>query len=181
MYPRKLTNFEKEWLCYLLPEDRPGYAAYREKINSMIVIGEGRFGEGNFILGYREDMPDFSYSSLPMFACGQIECEDCRIQISVHELYDDKIEFSISNLLGEVIPDNIYEKKRWSYSYWKPGDKSPFENDNLREIDLSGIKGSLVLAVSKANKSIWLYDGKTQVNHIIPVTNFINELLRGNK
>ncbi|MGH2575503.1 MAG: hypothetical protein ACRDFC_07370, partial [Ignavibacteria bacterium] len=96
-------------------------------------------------------------------------------------LYDDKIEFSISNLLGEVIPDNIYEKKRWSYSYWKPGDKSPFENDSLREIELSGIKGSLVLAVSKANKSIWLYDGKTQVNHIIPVTNFINELLRGNK
>ena len=70
------------------------------------------------------------------------------------------------------------EVKRWSYSHWKPGDPSPFENDKLHEYHLSKEKGKLVLAVSPANRSIWLYNSKTEINSIIPVTNFINELLR---
>ena len=181
MFPRKLTNLEKDWLFYVLPADRKGYAEYRKFIEGMLLIGEGRFGEGNYVLGYEGDTPDLSYPSMPMFACGQIICEGCTIQISIHEHYDNKIEYSINNLLGELIPEKLTELKRWSYSYWKPGDPSPFENDNLKEYDLSGKKGELVLAVSPANRSIWLYDSKKEINHIIPVTNFINELLRGNK
>jgi hypothetical protein len=181
MFPRKLTNLEKDWLFYVLPADRKGYAEYRKLIEGMLVIGEGRFGEGNYVLGYEGDTPDLSYPSMPMFACGQIICGDGTIQISIHEHYDNKIEYSINNLLGESIPEKPTELKRWSYSYWKPGDPSLFENDNLKEYDLSGKKGELVLAVSPANRSIWLYDSKTEINHIIPVTNFINELLRGNK
>lgn len=204
MFSRKLTNLEKDWLFYVLPADRKGYNVYRKLIEGMLVIGEGRFGEGNYVLGYEGDTPDLSYPSMPMFACGQIICEGkndlparsaggrgaaqrsnpsnrCTIQISIHEHYDNKIEYSINNLLGESIPGKLTELKRWSYSYWKPGDPSPFENDNLKEYDLSGKKGELVLAVSPANRSIWLYDSKKEINHIIPVTNFINELLRGNK
>jgi hypothetical protein len=205
MFPRKLSKLEQDWLFYLLPSHRKGYNEYRKLIEGMRVIGEGRFGEGNYVLGCEGDKPDLSYSSTPVFACGQVICEataDLRgaeskrerrsgsderrgnptnktiIQISIHEHYDNKIEYSINNLLGESIPENLAEVERWSYSYWKPGAPSPFENDKLHEYQLSRDKDKLVLAVSPANRSIWLYDSKTEINHIIPVTNFINELLR---
>src|SRR5437667_9439809 len=105
MFPRKLNKLEKDWLFYLLPSTRKGYNEYRKLIEGMLVIGEGRFGEGNYVLGYEGDAPDLSYPSMPMFACGQIICEECRIQISIHEHYDNKIEYSINNLLGESIPE----------------------------------------------------------------------------
>jgi hypothetical protein len=99
----------------------------------------------------------------------------------VHEFFDNKIEISVNNLTSESVPENVKEIKRWSYSYWKPGTPSPFENDDLREYDLSGKEGKLVLAVSPVNRTIWLYDSESGVNHIIPVTNFLNELLRGDR
>lgn len=179
-YPRKLTQRETDWLFYLLPVDRSAYAEYRTKIESMLVIGEGRFGESNMILGYEGDEPDLSYSSLPVFACGQIEYKECRLQISIHELFDNKIEVSISNLSGDIIPGSLTEAGKWSYSYWKPGTDSPFEGDKLREIEIAKTKGELTLALSPKNFSAWLYEAKTGLNRIIPVTNFINELLRGN-
>jgi hypothetical protein len=179
-YPRRLSERETGWLFYLLPEEIPAYAEYRTRLSSMLVIGEGRFGEGNLVLGYEGDKPDLSYSSLPVFACGQIEFKECRLQISIHELFDNKIEISISNISGEKIPDSLKEVSRWSYSYWKPGAASPFEGDELREIDIAKTKGALVLALSPKNYSLWLYEAKTGLNHIVPVTNFINELLRGN-
>jgi len=179
-YPRKLSDRETEWLFYLLPEDRPLYAEYRAKINSMLVIDEGRFGEGNLVLGHEGDEPDLSYSSLPVFACGQIIYKECCLQVSIHELFDNKIEVSISNISGDKIPGTLTEASKWSYSYWKPGSASPFEGDRLREIDIKKTKGELVLALSPKNNSVWLYEAKSELNHIIPVTNFINELLRGN-
>lgn len=179
-YPRKLTEQEQSWLFYLLPEERIAYAEYRKKIGSMLVIGEGRFGEGNLVLGHEGDEPDLSYSSLPVFACGQIEYKECRLQISIHEFYDNKIEVSISNLTEDKIPVILTEVSKWSYSYWKPGESSPFAGDKLREINITKHTGDLVLVLSPANHSIWLYESKAEFNHIIPVTNFINELLRGN-
>ena len=116
-YPRKLGEKETGWLFYLLPEERPLYADYRAKINSMLAIGEGRFGEGNLVLGHEGDEPDLSYSSLPVFACGQIIYKECRLQISIHEFYDNKIEVSISNISGDKIPDTLTEVSKWSYSY----------------------------------------------------------------
>jgi hypothetical protein len=179
-YPRSLTERELSWLFYLLPEHIPVYAEYRNKISSMLVIGEGRFGGGNFVLGYAGDKPDLSYSSLPVFACGQIIFKECSLQVSIHEFFDNKIEVSISSISGDEIPGTLTEIRKWSYSYWKPGDESPFEGDRLRGIEITKT-GNLVLALSPKNLSVWLYEKKTGLNHIIPVTNFINELLRGNK
>ncbi|MGA2669276.1 MAG: hypothetical protein ABSF32_10245 [Ignavibacteria bacterium] len=179
-YPRVLTPLENDWLLYILPDTGPGYRIYREKIASMLVIGEGRFGEGNYVLGYKGDEPDLSYSSLPIFACGQIDFEGARVQVSVHELYDNKIEFSINNIIGETIPGGAREIRRWSYSYWKPGMNSPFKNDNLRMVEIFNSKGEMVLVLSPASRTIWLYEKASGVNWIIPVTNFLNEMLRGN-
>jgi hypothetical protein len=106
-YPGKLTGREKEWLNYLLPEGRKSYAEYREKISSMLIIGEGRFGEGNYVLGFEGDKPDLSYSSLPVFACGQIKFKECVLQISVHEIFDNKIEISIGNVTGKKFPMHL--------------------------------------------------------------------------
>jgi hypothetical protein len=179
-YPRKLTPREKDWLFYLLPEESHAYAEYRRNIASMLIIGEGRFGEGNLVLGYEGDSPDLSYSSLPVFACGQIICKGCTIQVCIHELFDNKIEVSLSNLSDSGIPEFLIETGRWSYSYWKPGQPSPFEGDNLREVNVTKNNNELVLALSPESGTIWLYESKSRVNYIIPVTNFINELLRGN-
>jgi hypothetical protein len=179
-YPRKLTPREKDWLYYLLPEESHAYSEYRSKIASMLVIGEGRFGEGNLVLGYEGDSPDLSYSSLPVFASGQVICKNCTIQISIHEFFDNKIEISLSNLSDSQIPEFLIETGRWSYSYWRPGEPSPFEGDNLREINVSKNDNEIVLALSPQSRTVWLYEAKSSVNYIIPVTNFINELLRGN-
>lgn len=179
-YPRSLSEQEKEWLFYLLPAERPGYKIYRDKIDTMCVIGEGRFGEGNYVLGYDGDEPDLSYSSLPMFATGQIVNKECTVQVSIHELYDNKIEISINNISGEGIPGQLTELSRWTYSLWQPGNSSPFENDKLREINLLSGERKAVLAISLKMRTIWVYDSISGVNYIIPLTNFLNELLRGN-
>lgn len=180
MYPRKLNEQEKEWLLFLLPSERPGYKLYRDKLESICIIGEGRFGEGNYILGYEGDEPDLSYSSLPMFATGQIIFKECTIQISIHELYDNKIEISINNISGEGIPVQLTELSRWTYSNWLPGNSSPFENDKLRGINLLSGERKVVLAISLKMRTIWVYDSISGINYIIPLTNFLNELLRGN-
>jgi hypothetical protein len=180
-YPRNLTPREKDWLFYLLPEESHAYAEYRSNIASMLVIGEGRFGEGNLMLGYEGDSPDLSYSSLPVFACGQIICMGCIIQVSIHEFFDNKIEVSLNNLSDSGIPEFLLETGRWSYSYWKPGKLSPFEGDILREVNISKNDNELVLALSPNSRTVWLYDSRSKVNFIIPVTNFVNELLRGNR
>jgi len=179
-FPRSLNELEKEWLFYLLPADRVGYKKYRDIIDKMVIIGEGRFGEGNFVLGNAGDEPDLSYSSLPMFATGQIIFKECTIQVSIHELYDNKIEISINNISGEGIPDKQTEISRWTYSNWLPGNSSPFENDKLREINLLSGERKAVLSISLKMRTIWVYDSISGVNYIIPLTNFLNELLRGN-
>lgn len=178
-YPRKLTEQEKDWLYYLLPAERKGYAEYRKKLEGMQVIGEGRFGEGNYILGYEKDVPDPSYPSLPVFACGQILFEKCTVQVTIHEEHDNKVEYSINNINGEGLPEGQKEKSRWSNSYWKPGEKSQFNNNELREIEVTKNKGEIVIVLSKVNPSICIYEEETGINHIIPATNYLNELLRG--
>ncbi|MFI5145012.1 MAG: hypothetical protein ACHQJ4_05390 [Ignavibacteria bacterium] len=179
-FPRQLIEREKEWLFFLLPSGRPGYHLYRDKIDSMCVIGEGRFGEGNYVLGYEGDEPDLSYSSLPMFATGQVIFKECTIQVSIHELYDNKIEISINNVYGEGIPDELTEISRWTYSNWLPGTISPFPDDKLRETDILTGSRKAVLAISQNRRTIWLYESNSGMNYIIPVTNFLNELMRGN-
>lgn len=179
-FPRSLTAVEFEQIYFLLPENIEAYNRYRVRIAQLVVIGHGRFGDGNLILGKSGDTPDLSYSSLPVFASGQIEYGSSKVLVTIHEEYDEKIEVSINIIAGNSIPGNSKITGGWTYSTWKPGDKSPFKNDSLKIINISEKKNELVLVLSKTNHSIWLYESAKKYNHIIPVTNFINELLRGN-
>ncbi|HMD14213.1 MAG TPA: hypothetical protein VKI62_06280, partial [Bacteroidota bacterium] len=67
-YPRDLTAREREWILWILPADRPGYREYRTVFDRMSVIGEGRRGNGEIILGPKESVVNFDLPLAPVFA-----------------------------------------------------------------------------------------------------------------
>ena len=174
-FPRKLTDREKEWLEFILPADKNGYAEYRNKIQNLFVIGNGRFGETNLILGKENDKPDLSAPSSPMFASGNIVFNEAEVYVLIHEEFEEQIEIDISNIKGKYIPEELTEISRWTYSNWKPGEKAPGDNSEIREIPL--IKEKIIIAIAPAHKRLWVHEPKSGINYFIPVTNFFNEII----
>jgi hypothetical protein len=179
-FPRRLTNIENQLLFSVLPERKSGYKLYRDKINSLLVIGAGRFGGGNFILGKEDRKPDISLPSSSVFAIGTDIYEEGIIDIIIHEEVDDEIEYDISfqdkNGLNKSIPDSLTAVKEWNYSEWNPGDNAPDDNSSVREINI--LDNKYLLAIAPDHKKIWLHEYESGVNFLIPVTNFYNELMR---
>lgn len=181
-FPRKLSAREIDWILWMLPENKPGYRKYREMIDDMMVIGYGKFEPDNLILGRQGDKPDEETFFMPVISLGQIEGESAKIQISVHKVNKNQIQVDIVNLLADFIPENFDEIRRWSYAYWMPGEVSPATSQPVREVKIfSKTEQNLILVVSPSDKKIWLHEIDSGVNHIIPVTNFFNELLRERK
>ena len=174
-FPRDLTEREKDWLFTALPENKIGYKKYRDLIESLSVIGYGRFGEGNLVLGDTSDVVDLEDPSSPIFAISNIAFEEAHIYVTIHEEFDDQIEVDIKSVNGEKIPDNLHQTQIWTYSTWLPGQKAPSDNSFVREIHL--ISNELVLAIAPAHKKIWVYNSKSGINHFVPVTNYYNELM----
>lgn len=174
-FPRELTRQEKYLLFSVLPEEKPGYKLYREKINELLVTGYGRFKNNNYILGKKNTIPDLSFSSTPVFAAGTIKTPADEIDILINEEIDDEIEFDLSIKNSNAIPEEINELERWSYSDWNPGDKSPDDNKEIREVIISCEK--YILAFAPTHKKIWLHENESGVNYLIPLTNFYNELM----
>ena len=175
-FPRELTRQEKYLLFSVLPEKKPGYNSYRKKINELLVTGYGRFKNNNFVMGKENTTPDLSFSSTPVFAAGTVKIPGDEIDILINEELDDEIEFDLSPKNSDVIPDKIIEKERWSYSEWNPGDKSPDDNNEVREVIIAPDK--YLLAFAPSHNKIWLHESESGVNYIIPVTNYYNELMR---
>ena len=176
-YPRHLTSREKAWLDWLLPSERKGYRDYRERLDQMLVIGEGRRGKGNFVLGRSDDNPDLTSPLPPVFAYGAIEGEEATISILTREEAGGQIEIEIVPLRGDVIPEMITERKRWTYSTWSPGNSCPCCSGSLREVRIGIPVPQAVLAICQTDHRVWVYDAVTEVNHLIPITNFYNELM----
>lgn len=174
-FPRGLTEREKSWLFTALPENKIGYKKYRDLIESLSVIGYGRFGEGNLVLGDENDVVDLEDPSSPIFAISNIAFEEANIYVTIHEVFDNQIEVDIKSVLGGKIPENLHQTKVWTYSTWLPGQKAPSDNSYVREIHL--IRDELVLAIAPSHKKIWIYNSKSGINHFVPVTNFYNELM----
>ncbi len=174
-FPRKLSGKEKELIFYLLPEDRTGYQEYRKKISDYYILGFGKFGEGNLMLGEIDDAIDLSMPSAPVFAAGKVKTDLGEIYIVIHEEFENQIEIDLADprFLGI---DDFKFISAWTYSSWKPGMKNPADNKNVREVHI--IKNKLVVAISVSDKKIWVYDEPTGVNHLIPVTKFYDELMR---
>lgn len=177
-YPRPLTPRERSWLEWVLPAERAGYRVYREYLDTMIVLGEGRRGKGDFVLGYSGDVPDTTITLPPVFAYGVIETNFGQLSITVRENYANQIDVEIVSHRSEDVPVEFEERRRWTYSTWSPGDACPQCEKQLREVLMRTDAGKdFVLAICPADKRLWVYDAGTQVNHLIPITNFYNELM----
>lgn len=177
-YPRPLTSRERSWLGWILPAERVGYKVYRDVLDNMVVLGEGRRGKGDFVLGFSGDVPDTTISLPPVFAYGVIETNFGPISITVRENYGDQIDFEIVGHRAEEVPEEFEESRRWTYSTWSPGVVCPHCEHSVREVQMhTETNKHFVLAICAADKRLWVYDEDTQVNHLIPVTNFYNELM----
>lgn len=170
----ELSQNELKLLFAILPADKPGYKKYRDMISGLKVMGKGRFNDGNFYLGSGETKPDLSIASTPVFAVGIVKTNLGNIDVLIHEYEDDLIEVQLSKRFGdddELIIDDVL-----SFSDWNPGGNSPGSNEVVKEFEI--IKDRFILIIDKSNKKIWLHNFETGVNHIIPVSNYFNELMR---
>ena len=175
IFPRQLTDLEKEWLYSALPADKIGYKIYRDKIAKLSVVGYGRFGKGNYILGKSGSVIDLSVSSAPIFAVAEIIYDKLKVYISINEELDDQIEIDIRKSSEENL-DNLRLTSKWSYSDWSPGKKAPNDNAEVREIHL--VRDSIVLAIAPEHKKLWIHNTDDMVNRFIPVSNYYNEVMK---
>lgn len=171
--PRPVTPVEADWLDFLLPADRPGYALLRGIVAPLEVLGEGRWGEGDLVLGSDGQTIDLEAGMEPVAAFGEIRHDrGAVITLTLHQPDDEgRVEFQI----GGSIPAGEREISRWSYSRWSPGDRCPSTGGDVREVLLGA--GDLVLCISPAARSLWLFDATTMMNTLLPITNFYNELV----
>ena len=173
-YPRKLRSKELDLIEFVLPVDRLGYRQYRDWISSMVVLGEGRRGGGNLILGYEGDVPDLVSPLGPVVAYGMVETTQDPYSVTVREYLGRQIDLEIVSTHGSEIPDHFEEKRRWTYSSWLPGQSSPATGEMVREIV---IEENLVLVIARQEKRLWVYNRTNGMNLLIPITNFFNELM----
>lgn len=174
-FPRQLSAIEKNWLFAALPENKLGYKQYRDIIENLLVIGYGRFGEGNFFLGEVGDKIDLEASSSPILAVANITFDVGKVYVTIHEELDGQIEVDIKGTAVDQIPDDLDQAKVWTYSNWIPGEKAPFDRSDVREVHL--INNEIVLVIAPVHKKVWVYNAKSGINHFIPVTNFYNEMM----
>ncbi len=173
-YPRKLRTKELDALETVLPADRAGYQEYRNLLSKMIVLGEGRRGPGNLVLGFERDRPDTSSPLAPVIAYGMVETTQETFTITLREYVGDQIDVEIVSAHGDEIPDHYEEKRRWTYSAWKPGEPLPSNFERVREVN---IDRQLTLGIAVNEKRILLYDAGSGIVYLIPITNFYNELM----
>jgi hypothetical protein len=175
-FPRELYNYEREILFSVLPESKNGYKKYRQRINEMKVIGQGRFGGGNFVLGFEGDEVEFDIPSASVFASGIVICNGIKFDVTIHEDEENQIEYDISPF-GKINPeDEIKIDSVMSLSFWNKSDNSPYANIPVKEFVV--LKEKYFLVIDQSAKKIWMNNPETGINHIIPLTNFYNELMR---
>ena len=173
-FPRPLRPKERDLLEFVLPVDRPGYRAIRGEVERMLVIGEGRRGQGNFVLGEAGQEPDFSYALRPVIAYGMVEATAESYGITVREPFEGQIDVEIVSRAGGEVPDHFEEKRRWTYSDWSPGSASPGTGEPVREV---GVDAARTLAIAAGERRLWIHDRASGMVLPIPVTNFYNELM----
>lgn len=182
-FPRRTSSREERWLDLLLPDNSLGYREFRASLRDLLVIGEGRWGRGDYLLGHTGDTIDLTEGMTPVFSFGEVSGVDdsgeWSVALSIHTPNDEGIvEFQISPLDRDVLPDEAGEKGGWSYATWSPGLPSPASGEGVREIplDTEG-NNELILVVDPSRRVLWLHDQRVGTNALIPITNFYNELM----
>ena len=173
-YPRPLRPKELDLLETVLPVDRPAYREVWDRLRSMMVLGEGRRGEGDLVLGVPGDTPDTESPLPPVIAYGMVETTHDHYSVSVREEVSAQINVEIVSGSGRAIPDHYEEKRRWTYSWWSPGNASPATGAAVREVRLDA---GVTLAFAAAEKRIWVHERSSGIVRLIPITNYYNELM----
>jgi hypothetical protein len=165
-------------MLWVLPDDRPGYRAYRELVEKWLVCARGRRGEGNYILAAPDELIDVASPLPQVIAYGVVETPTTQLAVTVRERLGDQIDFEIVNLRGGETPSVNGVTRRWTYSSWLPSQPCPICAGLLREVEMkTEHEYRLVLAVCAKDQRMWVYDTGTGINHPIPVTNYYNELM----
>ncbi|HTY59976.1 MAG TPA: hypothetical protein VMF59_14235 [Bacteroidota bacterium] len=173
-YPRPLRPKELDLLETVLPVDRPAYREVRDRLQAMTVLGEGRRGEGDLILGVPGDTPDRESPLPPVIAYGMVETTHDNYSVTVREEASAQINVEIVSGSGRGIPDHYEEKRRWTYSWWSPGNASPATGAPVREVP---VEAGVTLAFAPAEKRIWVHERSSGIVRLIPITNYYNDLM----
>ncbi len=175
-FPRNLYKSERKILFSVLPESKSGYNKYRQRISEMKVIGQGRFGGGNFILGFEGDEVELDVPSASVFASGIVKCNQLNFDVTIHEEEEEQIEYDISPFGKIDVDKEIKIESVTSLSFWNKNETSPYNDSPVNEFVI--LKNKYTLVIDESEKKIWMNDIETGINHIIPLTNFYNELMR---
>lgn len=179
-FPRSLCNLEFYWLNLILPENRLGYKAYKEKIEKLLVIGYGKNPPYSIVLGNKDDLPDLSIPQQSVVAYGFFSYDFATVEITLLEEFENQIELEIFSTeydkLKSIDPNQLInaEKNWFTYSEWSPGMNHPFDHSSIREVK---INDNITLAISSKYNRIWIFDKQSGMNIFIPITNFYQEVL----
>lgn len=177
-FPRELRPVEKNLLLWLLPEDRSGYAGYRDLLLHWKVVAQGRRGNGNYIVAPVDERPDNESPLPPVVAYGVVETGEGELSVTLRERLGNQVEFEIAFLGKGEFRELANERRRWTFSEWLPGASCPRCGRAPREVVMTTEDHrSVVLAICAADRRLWVYDSETGMNHPVPVTNFYNELM----
>lgn len=177
-YPRRLSTQESGLILWTLPEEASGYRPYREFVERSWVIGQGRRGEGELLLGPRDARPDLTAPLPPVMAFGVAVAGDDEVSVTVREILDDQMSVEIVGRKHDAVDPDAPVETRWTYSRWQPGAACPQCGGVPRVSVVAGTGGGVVtLALCVADRRIWLHDGRSGVCRPIPVTNFHNGLM----
>lgn len=182
-YPRSLTDLENELIMRVLPGGAAGYAPHRDFIGRSVVIGQGRRGEGEMILGREGDSPDTEAPLPPVFAYGVARSghpEKEEISVTVREILDGQMSVEIVGRKNDRVDPDTMIDSFWSYSEWRPGMPCPQCGRPAREAVISpGEAGSpgQVLGICRTDRRLWIFDDRSMTCRPVPVTNYYNELM----
>lgn len=171
---RKLSQTELKLLFAILPEEKPAYKKYHYRLTELFVIGNGRFGSNNLILGNLSDEPDTTLPSSPVFSFGEIVFSGKKFEVIIHEEEEEKIEIELPDVsefgsFSQPVFDSIN-----SIAFYSPLEANKKYEPN-RKVEL--INGEFYLSFIFNIKKIIVTDLKNGYNALIPVSNYYNELM----
>jgi hypothetical protein len=143
------------------------------------VIGEGRWGHGDLMIGSEGTELDLSLGMSPIVAFGECLLAEAPLSISIHELNaDELVEIQFSGA-WPIEPD-ISVTSGWTYSYWKPGMPCPATGSDVREVSLTDAHAiaRYTLVISPAKRVVWLYHHHSGFNQLLALTGFADEVFR---
>jgi hypothetical protein len=179
-YPRPLTPTEQELVEWVLPADAAGYAPYRGFIAEASVIGRGRRGEGEIILGAPGDVPDLDAPLPPVVSFGSATADGDEVSVTVREIVDGQMSVEVVGRREDRVAPTARIELGWTYARWRPGSPCPQCGRPAREADVvppDPAGRRIVLALCATDRRIWIHDGVTGVCRPVPVTNYYNELM----